>query len=284
MFGFTSRRSAVLIAAVCVGLGAGAVLAVQASATGRKSTAPSSPTSPPIRPLTASGKLSPEVLATNAHCGQTLTASLTLNGDLQCSGNGLIVTGTSHVLNLNGHAIFGPGSGSFSGVELLGTSDTVENGTVTGFSYGVYVQGITDTVLNVRSAQNTFSGIENDGSGSKITNSMAVGNTGYGIDQPTSATGTYSGDHELNNGVNGLVVVGKVTITSNVANGNRSYGIYDTGFGTTLTKNTASFNGLDGIYVAAYDAAVIDGGGNTAKGNDYGSGATPEQCRGVVCS
>jgi hypothetical protein len=32
------------------------------------------------------------------------------------------------------------------------------------------------------------------------------------------------------------------------------------------------------------DYAVTDGGGNTAKGNDYGSGAIPEQCDAVTCS
>jgi hypothetical protein len=51
---------------------------------------------------------------------------------------------------------------------------------------------------------------------------------------------------------------------------------------TTLTKNATNFNHLDGIDVT--DEAVIDGGGNIAKGNDYASGAVPEQCNGVVCS
>jgi hypothetical protein len=44
-----------------------------------------------------------------------------------------------------------------------------------------------------------------------------------------------------------------------------------------------NFNGGDGIR-AGSDTTVIDGGGNTAKGNDYASGFTPIQCFGVVCS
>ena len=46
-------------------------------------------------------------------------------------------------------------------------------------------------------------------------------------------------------------------------------------------QNTADFNGQDGIYVT--DTSTLDGGGNTAKGNDYIAGNPPEQCRGVVC-
>ncbi len=73
----------------------------------------------------------------------------------------------------------------------------------------------------------------------------------------------------------------KMTITGNVANGNGYSAIIDHGFGTELTNNTAGFNSQDGIY--AGDFGVIDGDGNSAKGNDYATGARPEQCYGVVC-
>jgi parallel beta-helix repeat protein len=72
-------------------------------------------------------------------------------------------------------------------------------------------------------------------------------------------------------------------VTSNIANGNKYVGIVDNGTGTTLTKNTANFNGLDGIKVQG-DVTVVDGAGNTAKGNDYISGTLPVQCQGVVCT
>jgi len=51
-----------------------------------------------------------------------------------------------------------------------------------------------------------------------------------------------------------------------------------------LTTNIANFNAHDGIYISIYEPTVIDGGGNTAKGNDYASGAVPAQCYGIVCS
>jgi hypothetical protein len=283
MFGIAGRRSAVLVAVVCAGLGAAAVLAVQAGAQGGTPTTPPKPSpnaQPPLRPKAATGKVLPRVIATNAHCGQTITASLTLNGDLSCfSGAGLIVNANNAVLNLNGHTIFGPGT-TFTGVELGGKSDTVENGVVTEFSIGVQVLGPTDTVLNVRATFNG-DGIDDFGLTTKITNSTASGNSAGGIDSAANG-GTYSGDHEVSNSY-GVEVFGQnLTVTGNFANGNANYGIYDQGLGTTLTKNAAYFNARDGIYVN--EVAGIDGGGNTAKGNDHATGTTPVQCRNVVCS
>ncbi len=43
-----------------------------------------------------------------------------------------------------------------------------------------------------------------------------------------------------------------------------------------------SFNGSGGISVT--DSTLVDGGGNTAKGNDYSPGNPPVQCEGVVCA
>jgi hypothetical protein len=287
MFGLTTRRSAVLVAVVCVGLGTGAGLAVQASASGGKPTGPSappSPASPPIRPRTTNGQLVPAAVSTNAHCGQTLTASLTLNGDLFCPATGLIVSGNSVVLNLGGHEIASnQGDGStYYGVVISGKSDTVENGLVADFASGVYISGTTDIISGLRSSDSNGTGFEDHGQGTKITNSVASGSKYNGIFSQASG-GTYSGDHEVSNGYAGLALYGqKMTITSNIANGNTIDGIYDGAFATTLTKNSANFNGQDGIYVD--EVAVIDGAGNTAKGNDYVTGYPPEQCHGVVCS
>jgi parallel beta-helix repeat protein len=92
----------------------------------------------------------------------------------------------------------------------------------------------------------------------------------------------------VSNGNDGVILISShaITITGNTVNGNgaaggQGNGIDDFGFSTTLTKNTADFNGQDGLYVT--DTSALDGGGNTAKGNDYIAGNPPEQCRGVVC-
>jgi hypothetical protein len=297
MLTMTRRRVVVLAAVVCAGLGAGGVLAVQASASADGGSARSVPTAPkaptrpdlskrpPVRPMTANGQVVPDVTATNVRCGQTLTASVTLNGDLFCpGGNALIIAKSSVVLNLNGHEIGSTVSGAGIGVEVSGTSDTVDNGLITGFGYGVQVFGATDTISAVRATYNR-TGIFEAGTGVKLTNDVAAQNTFNGISSGGSGT-VLTGDHDVSNGlptgVYGLLLDGsKQTVTSNTAGGN-GFGIYDGGFGTTLKTDTANFNHNDGIYVSEVD--VIDGGGNLAKGNDYDSGQSPEQCYEVVCT
>lgn len=283
MFGSWSRRVAIGVATACIAMfGVGVTLAVQANASGGSSAAAGNqPATVPLPPG-PHAKVRPAVLATNASCGQTITASLTLNGDLVCSGNGLTISGTGAVvLNLNGHQISGPGTSlTTTGIELDSKSATVENGIVTSFYTGVAAYGTTDTVSNVRVNFSRY-GINDFGTGTKLTNCVVWASVTLGIAGQGSGS-VYSGDHELNNQGNGLYVYGsKITVTGNVANGNAGVGIGDIGGYTTLTKNTANFNFTDGIYTNAPTAT--DGGGNTAKGNNYGAG-TPEQCHGVVCS
>ena len=139
-------------------------------------------------PRTASAQNAPTV-ATNAQCGQHVTASLTLNGDLTCtSGTALIVTGSNVVLNVNGHQLIG--SGPTTGIELDGTSNTIENGLVSGFTVAIYIAGTSDTILNVRAVSNSY-GIEDVGTATKITNSVASRSANYGIF--TSGSGGFTG-------------------------------------------------------------------------------------------
>jgi hypothetical protein len=260
------RRSWLLAGLVCAGLGASVTWAVQSGASTGSATA---------------------AVVPNAHCGEIVNASLTLNADLSCpTGVALIINNNSVVLNLGGHHIDGEPGGQL-GVGVHGSSDTVENGVISGFaSEGVDLSNsapvtTSDTVSAVRIIGGVY-GIVDGGRTNKITNSTVTGST-YGI-YGRGSGGTYSGDHELNNIQYGLYLTGaKLVVSSNVADGNAIYGIYDAGTADTLTKNTANFNGNDGIFIQG-DPTVIDGGGNLARGNDYTSGATPEQCYGVVCT
>ena len=286
MFGWTGRSSLVVAVVVCAGIGAGSAMAVQASASGgtaRPAPAPATQATPGPGPMhAAAARVTPFAAATNVHCGQILTASVTLNGDLDCSSAALIIAGNNVNLNLGGHDI--SGAVGYSGVEVEGTSDTVQNGVILFFTYGVRIDstGKTDTVLNLRSTNNQY-GIYDLGTGTKITTSVASRNAFDGINSSASG-GTYSGDHEVSNGSAGLNLnfASFVTVTGNIANDNRSTGIYNNGGAITLTKNVANFNSGDGIVVL--DLTVIDGGGNTAKGNDYGTGFDPQQCSGIVCT
>jgi len=281
MFGLSRRRSVVLIAVAGAGMAVGAVSATAAGgAPHTNSSHVVAAPNPPVRPHSLTAHAQPAVIATNVHCGQTVTASVTLNGDLFCNGPGLVVTGANINVNLGGHQVTSNTFQANVGIQLNGKTDTVQNGLVSDFQIGVEVFGTTDTVLNVR-ASNNYDGIYDTGAGTKVTTSTIASSANNGFTS-TSSGATYSGVHELNN-LYGLVVFGtKTLVTGNVANGNSFYGIYDGGVGSTLTKNVADANGGDGIRVA--DDLAIDGAGNTAKGNDYASTFTPIQCFGVVCS
>lgn len=87
-------------------------------------------------------------------CGQTLTRSTVLTGDLRCAGTALVI-GADHVtLDLGGHTVSGDGTGTGvvlreSRVPVTGT--VVQNGTVTHFASGVAVgpDGATGTTLDM---------------------------------------------------------------------------------------------------------------------------------------
>lgn len=287
---FPRRRIAVgVFCAASLAAGAGTAIAAQASSNHPAPplsaiTRPGAPAHPPaIRPASgASAGVVPAVLATNASCGMSVTASLTLNGDLQCSGNGLTVTGTSVILNLNGHQISGNGSNTvYGGIIVNGAKATVENGVVSEFGYGVEVFGATATVTKIRSTYNN-EGFYVAGASGKYTSNVASSNMLYGFYAFGNAM-TFTSNHVLSNAYIGMflpVTTGSV-LTSNIVNGNGNVGLEDGGYGTKLTTNTANFNGSDGIYIN--DTTSVDGGGNLAHGDN--TGAPPaEECFGIVCS
>ena len=268
----TLRSTPALVVVLGGVFAAAAALSGQADASNRP--AASYPTPRPTA-------LAPAAEATNVYCGETLSASVTLNGDLHCpNGTALTILKNSVVLNLGGHVVSGTGITSLEdGIDVFGNSDTVENGAITGFRYGVNIAGAS-TVTNLHASGDGY-GINEYAGPTKITNNILMHNY-YGI--VSNSTGsTLSGNKALSNSYDGIYVAGtKTVLTSNVADGNTLAGINDTGTATTLTKNAANYNANDGMDAGA-DLLLVDGGGNTAKGNDYGTGNKPIQCNGVAC-
>lgn len=286
MFGFTrslKRRSLAIAGAVTIGIGA--LAGVQASASG---------VSPPKLPAVPQGlslkqqaaqarsqlAAHPQAAATNVHCGQTITATTTLNGDLNCSGqNGLTLGANSITLNLGGHFIFGSvnvGDGTI-GVRDNGNSDTIENGYINGFTYGVFAVGTSDTVTKLQVNYTQTVGIYLAGATDKATSNTVAENFATGLDLGGSGQ-TAQSNHLLNNANHGLVANGSAAkVLDNIADGNTGEGIYVAGIPpSTVTGDTANYNtdyGIDAI------SPQIDGGTNTAKGN-----TNAKQCNGVVCS
>lgn len=103
------------------------------------------------------GTVAPAGLSTGASisCGQTITEDIVLDQDLTCppgTESAIIIGGSNLTLDLGGHVVSGhtPGAGVFSmGQEGI----TIRNGTIEGFTYGVFVidtQGVMVENLTVR--------------------------------------------------------------------------------------------------------------------------------------
>jgi len=279
----TGKRMVLIGAVLSAGLGAGVAVAVQASASGSPS-APTPPAPPKPGTVTPALKVQPHALATNVHCGQIVTATVTLNGDLICSGSGLTVNANSITVNLGGHSIFGPGDNVSIGVTLNGTSDKVTNGNLVAFRTGVQLQGTSETASSIRAVGN-FDGIVVIGGKDIVTTSQALANTQFGI--AVAGTGDSVTTNKAISNQYGIYISGMTeVVTGNSASSNSLYGVYDAGTGNKIATNVTNFNGSTGILAADY--AVIDGGGNTAKGNNTTGASfvlvTGEQCYEIACT
>jgi len=237
--------------------------------------------------------------AANLHCGQTLTSSVTLIGNLDCSGYILgpaITIGHDGVtLSLNGYKITGgPGEPV---VDVDGyNSATIKGGTlaVTGGGKGIYnhAGGNGLTVAGVTIAGDSSStasyGIDSDDSdtGLSVTGGSIsgvyfgiylYGNTGALIkgNKFTEYDGAYSvysgGD------MTGTQIVSN-TFSEASGDTNFGYAYYgDTDAGTLFSGNTVT-GYYYGVYDEAYSAGltvtgnVIDGNNEGIHFNEYGSG------------
>lgn len=100
-------------------------------------------------------------MVTTIACGALVQADVVLQTDVgPCPGHGFeVLSGPSNnvTIDLNGHRVFAqphspPGpNGPWSGIRVASTSGvTIKNGTVTGFGYGVSLDGVTrSTVSNM---------------------------------------------------------------------------------------------------------------------------------------
>lgn len=132
------------------------------------------------------GLLTPLAAHANVHCGQTITASMTLNHHLSCpAGNGIVINASNVVLDLGGHTITGPAptGGNNRGVSV--TFDhhgvVVRNGVIRGFDFGVGLSGRADASISGLILDGNGLGIstQTDSSGSRITGNTIVNTTRF---------------------------------------------------------------------------------------------------------
>ena len=78
--------------------------------------------------------------ATPCGCGDTVTSDYVMAGDLNCTGNGLIMGADNIVIDCDGYTI--SGSGSNYGIHIPKKKNvTVKNCNIQNFSRGVYIEG-----------------------------------------------------------------------------------------------------------------------------------------------
>jgi hypothetical protein len=177
-------------------------------------------------------------------CGETVTESVTLTANLtNCHGDGLIAGARGITINLGGHTISGTGSGS--GVVGIGLETvTIENGTVTGFEYGIMAIDGNVTIHGIAATSNEEDGIQAEGVTVSITDSTANDNQLLGIF-------TFE--------------TGRLNITDSTANGNTVMGMLVAADKNSIAGSTANDNNRDGIFSLAEETLSITG--STANGN-----------------
>jgi hypothetical protein len=188
-----------------------------------------------------------------------LTGNLTVSST---SADAIDVNASQVTIDLNGFSISGPGSSSVGhGIAEPSSSELeVENGTITGFLFGLLI-GNNSIVKSVR-ADSNGSGIQTG------ANSVVQGCTANGNSNAGTANGIRGG-------------VGTV-ISGNTANGNSGNGII-CGNGCLISGNTIG-NNILGIFAPN---ATSGYGGNVLNGNSAstvgGTSLGNNLCNGVVC-
>ncbi len=200
-----------------------------------------------------------------------------LSGDLSLSTtntNGITIDADNVTLDLNGHALIGPGKAAGStgdGIYVDGPqyNIAIRNGTVRDWRLsGINASFAANSQFEaLRCYNNGNYGI------STLVSCTVRGNTccdngGWGIFAANGST--VSGNTCYENGARGITTGSGCAIAGNVCYDNTTDGIYASG-GSTVSGNTCSNNGGDGILGSASTIS-----GNTCNSNDddgiYGGG------------
>jgi parallel beta-helix repeat protein len=183
-------------------------------------------------------------------CGTTILVNLTLDHDLNCPGNGLIVGADGITINLNGHTIAGPGSGV--GISVANrTGVVIVGGTVRDFLAGV--QLVNSTAIVVK--ENRFTGNQDavflvGSSGSTIKENTAWRNSRVGVMLRPSgirnSTQNLVAENTLTDNTSGIILVETPTgniLRENMISGSTSAGINVNG---AVSRNVIKENSFIG--------------------------------------
>jgi parallel beta-helix repeat protein len=191
--------------------------------------------------------------AANVACGQTITVSTTLDGNVGPCSTGVVIGANNVTLDLNGFTISGtPATGEGPGVDITGrTGVTVKNGTITRFDAGVAIDGgSANTVTGLTLVDNRGTTATDFGDGVAMFDS--TGNTvSYNL---VRNNGPYSGISMVRASGN---LVEHNEITGNNQDTRNTSGIRVENIGTrasnsnTIRDNLVQGSALDGIQLFA---------------------------------
>ena len=159
--------------------------------------------------------------STNAACGQVASGVVNLTANLNCSGDGIIISSANTVVNMNGFSITGPGKDSSKvGLMVSNVDNVVVNGpgTISNFQAAVLLSGsngfkLDSTILESNQIAMFMTGADNaevqhnmikdnhlgiashSNSGSKIASNLMSGNQLVGI----TFVNTKSSTMDMNN-------------------------------------------------------------------------------------
>ncbi|MDQ4133298.1 MAG: right-handed parallel beta-helix repeat-containing protein [Actinomycetota bacterium] len=218
-------------------------------------------------------------------CGTSITQNTTLTQDLGCPSTAIRFGADNITLNLNGFRVFRTGEGNCDcpGIHVLNRQgDSIVNGTVQGFSTGIYLEGGgRHTISGVIARDNVglLSGNTLFGEGIQLFES----NNNRIVNSQMIRNGTFSGINLYDS--SGNVVQSNNVAQNNILQVNASHGgpriMQDIGIwvislssaglsrNNQIIGNSVTQNGLDGIQVSRF-SVMNTVTGNTATGNGFG--------------
>lgn len=220
--------------------------------------------------------VAPAALASDL-CGTTILASLKLDHDLTCSGNGLTVGVDGITIDLNGHTITGPGSGVGISVPNR-TGVVIRGGTVRNFLSGVQlVNASANVVKEIRVTGNQDGIFLVGSSGNIIKENAAWQNSRVGVMLRPSgirnSTQNRVVENTLTDNFNGMILVETPTgntIKENLISGSGRAGIALNGGVSANLIQENTFTGNAAGILFNVGATGLTPTGNTLKENTIG--------------
>jgi parallel beta-helix repeat protein len=164
---------------------------------------------------------------TGVACGEVVSGTVNLTSNLVCSGDGLIIGKDNTVVNLNGHNIVGPGTGSSKvGFMIPNTDDvTIQGpGTVEQFQAGLLITGSNNVKVKSLILENNEIGIFTTGSDGAQVQKNIIDSNNIGFASHSSDGVKVDTNIMTNNPLAAITLVNthKADITVNTAEGSQN--------------------------------------------------------------